>query len=68
MGVPAIAPVALTSWQSAVRVGLVGLITSEAPAAGAGLAETLELDAKRLHHCQNELQRILVRPTCDCRH
>jgi len=62
--VPRLAPVSPAAWQGQLRIGLVGLVTSEAPAVGAGMPETLELDARRLHSCQNELQRILVLSAC----
>eukprot|EP00193_Tetraselmis_chui_P022634 CAMPEP_0177796352 /NCGR_PEP_ID=MMETSP0491_2-20121128/26732_1 /TAXON_ID=63592 /ORGANISM="Tetraselmis chuii, Strain PLY429" /LENGTH=494 /DNA_ID=CAMNT_0019319267 /DNA_START=487 /DNA_END=1972 /DNA_ORIENTATION=+ len=42
-----------------------GLRAGRSPAAAAhNLPETLELDARRLHRCQNELQRILVLSAC----
>mmetsp|Transcript_1262 Transcript_1262/g.3629 ORF Transcript_1262/g.3629 Transcript_1262/m.3629 type:complete len:1021 (-) Transcript_1262:324-3386(-) len=61
---PLTAAEAAVSWRWAVRVGLVGLMTSGAPAVGPNLAETLQLDAKRLHEYQNEVQRILVLSVC----
>uniref|UniRef100_A0A061SEL8 T-complex protein 11 n=1 Tax=Tetraselmis sp. GSL018 TaxID=582737 RepID=A0A061SEL8_9CHLO len=62
--VPPIAPAPPSSWRGTVRLGLVGLVTSEVPAAGPELAETLELDSRRLHSAQNEVQRLMVLSAC----
>lgn len=53
-------PVSLDSWQGAVRVGLLALITGDTPAAGPALPEILAFDRVRVHEQQNGLQQLLV--------
>ena len=54
---PALPP----SWRSAVRLGLLALVSGDAPASDpATLPEVLQLDRERLHEAQNALQRLLV--------
>jgi T-complex protein 11 len=48
------------SWQGSLRLGLLVLLCSDEAAAGPLLAETLALDAERLHACQNKMQHLLV--------
>jgi len=52
-----------TSWQAALRCGLVHIITSEQPAHGStGLPEVLKLESSRLGAAQASFQRLIV--TC----
>ncbi|KAG1659233.1 hypothetical protein FOA52_009002, partial [Chlamydomonas sp. UWO 241] len=53
-------PVPLASARGLVRAGLVSLVSGGTPAAGAGLPETLQLDAERLHASQNAFQQLVV--------
>lgn len=46
------APVDAGSWRAAVRVGFVDLVAREVAAARETVPETLQLDAERLHDCQ----------------
>ncbi len=48
------------SWRSLVRTGLVALVSSDRPAVGPALAETLAWDAERLHAAQNSFQQLAV--------
>lgn len=57
-------PVAPDSWRGTVRLGLVHLIAGEIPVERTALAETLRLDAQRLHAAQNEMQQLVVLAAC----
>ena len=52
------------TWRALVRTGLVQLVASEVPAEPAMLAETLSMDAARLHSAQNAFQQMLVLTAC----
>lgn len=53
-------PVPPASWQAALRLSLLALVLSDAPAAGPALPEVLRLDAARLHDVQNGAQQLTV--------
>lgn len=53
-------PVALDTWQGAVRAGLLSLVSSTTPAAGPQTPEVLAFDRARLHDLQNALQQLMV--------
>ncbi|KAL0028624.1 hypothetical protein WJX79_006167 [Trebouxia sp. C0005] len=57
-------PVKAESWRGIVRLGLVHLISGEIPVEKAALAETLRLDAQRLHLAQNDFQQLVVLAAC----
>lgn len=57
-------PVAPDSWRGIVRLGLVHLVAGEIPVERTALAETLRLDAQRLHSAQNEVQQLVVLAAC----
>ena len=57
-------PVRADSWRGAVRLGLVSLIQGEIPVEKTALAETLRLDAQRLHLAQNDFQQLVVLAAC----
>lgn len=57
-------PVAPDSWRGIVRLGLVHLVAGEIPVERTALAETLRLDAQRLHSAQNEMQQLVVLAAC----
>ncbi|GIM13439.1 hypothetical protein Vretimale_16489, partial [Volvox reticuliferus] len=48
------------AWRWVVRCGLVGLVSSDSPAVGPSLAETLLWDGERLHGAQNQFQQLVV--------
>lgn len=54
----------LHSWQALLRVGLIEAAAEPNPAPPEQLPETLVLDAQRLFHAQNDLQRALVLACC----
>jgi len=53
-------PVSLLSAAGLVRAGLVALVSGPNPAVGPMLAETLALEAERLHALQNQFQSLVV--------
>ena len=57
-------PVRAESWRGIVRLGLVHLISGEIPVEKTALAETLRLDAQRLHLAQNDFQQLVVLAAC----
>ena len=57
-------PVKADSWRGVVRLGLVHLIQGEIPVEKTALAETLRLDAQRLHLAQNDFQQLVVLAAC----
>lgn len=57
-------PVTAESWRGTVRLGLVHLVAGEIPVERTALAETLRLDAQKLHSAQNELQQLVVLAAC----
>ena len=57
-------PVRAESWRGIVRLGLVHLISGEIPVEKTALAETLRLDAQRLHMAQNDFQQLVVLAAC----
>ena len=57
-------PVKAESWRGIVRLGLVHLISGEIPVEKTALAETLRLDAQRLHLAQNDFQQLVVLAAC----
>lgn len=57
-------PVKADSWRGIVRLGLVQLIQGEIPVEKTALAETLRLDAPRLHLAQNAFQQLVVLAAC----
>lgn len=57
-------PVKADSWRGIVRLGLVHLIQGEIPVEKTALAETLRLDAQRLHLAQNDFQQLVVLAAC----
>lgn len=57
-------PVRADSWRGIVRLGLVHLIQGEVPVEKTALAETLRLDAQRLHQAQNDFQQLVVLAAC----
>ncbi|KAL0051938.1 hypothetical protein WJX82_004904 [Trebouxia sp. C0006] len=57
-------PVRAESWRGVVRLGLVHLISGEIPVEKTALAETLRLDAQRLHFAQNDFQQLVVLAAC----
>ena len=57
-------PVKADSWRGIVRLGLVQLIQGEIPVEKTALAETLRLDAQRLHLAQNAFQQLVVLAAC----
>ena len=57
-------PVKPDSWRGVVRLGLVHLISGEIPVEKTALAETLRLDAQRLHLAQNDFQQVVVLAAC----
>ncbi|GLI67561.1 hypothetical protein VaNZ11_011759, partial [Volvox africanus] len=48
------------AWRWVLRCGLVGLVSSDSPAVGPPLAETLLWDGERLHGAQNQFQQLVV--------
>ncbi len=57
---PTPAPAKLRTWQGVVRTGVVALVSSDKPAVGPALAETLAWDAERIHAAQNAFQQLVV--------
>lgn len=57
-------PVKAESWRGIVRLGLIHLISGEIPVEKTALAETLRLDAQRLHLAQNDFQQLVVLAAC----
>lgn len=59
-GLPVVYPADLDGWRGVTRLGLVSLVTGDAPAVGPALPELLQYDKERLHKAQNDLQQLLV--------
>lgn len=55
-----VGPEGEAAWRWTARWGLVALVSSDSPAVGPSLAETLLWDGERLHTAQNQFQQLVV--------